>query len=91
MQSTAALGSLIEAVEASSSSDAMRGLAELIAQVEAARGLADNVAVMITDLFGGANPRKVAEAARGALAFYSVTKGLGPGADMLRKMHENPG
>lgn len=90
MQSAAALGSLVETVEASASPEAMRGLAELIAQAEAGRALAANMAAMITDLFGGANPRKVAEAARGALAFYGVTKGLGPGAEMLKKMQKSP-
>jgi hypothetical protein len=38
------------------------------------------------DLFGGSDPRKVAEAARGALAVYSFTRHVGAGADLLRRM-----
>lgn len=80
------LGALLAIVDASGDPEAMRGLARLVAKAEAGRALANDAAALITDLFGGSNPREVAQAARGALAHYGVVSGLGPGAEMLRKM-----
>jgi hypothetical protein len=91
MKETAEVGALMAAVEAASSPEAMRGLAIIIAQAAAGRTLSRDVAGMIDDLFGGSDPRKVAEAARGALALYSVTKQLGAGSDLLRRFHEDTG
>lgn len=70
---------------------AMRAFARLLAQSQAARGLAADVAGMVSDLFGGSAPRRVAEAARGALACYGIARGIGPGADAVRRMREGHG
>ena len=90
MQDTADAGILIAAVAASPKPEAaMRGLALFVAQAEAGHTLANDVAGMINDLFGGSDPRKVAEAARGALALYSVAKHLGAGSDLLRRFRQD--
>lgn len=70
---------------------AMRGFARLLAQAQAGRGLAQDVAGMVSDLFGGSDPRRVAEAARGALAVYGVARGVWPGAEAVRAMREGRG
>lgn len=75
---------------------AKRALTRLLAQSQAARGLASDVAAMVTDLFAGSDPRRVAEAARGALAAHCVARRVGPGrafepnahADAVRGMRE---
>lgn len=64
----------------------MRAFARLLAQSQAARGLASDVAGMVSDLFGGSDPRRVAEAARGALAVHGVARQVAPGADVVRAM-----
>lgn len=87
----AALLAVVEAAEGvpdlaarANAAPAMRALARLLAQSHAARGLAQDVAGMVTDLFGGSDPRRVGEAARGALAVYGVARQVGPGADAVR-------
>lgn len=84
MKEAAEVGALMAAVAAAASPDARRGLEIIVAQAAAGRTLAADVAAMIDDLFGGSEPRKVAEAARGSLAIYSFIKSLGPGAELLR-------
>ena len=86
MRGAADMGALLAVVDASGSAEAMRGLAHLVAKAEAGRTLANDAASLITDLFGGSDPREVAQAARGALAHYGVVSSLGAGAEMLRKM-----
>ena len=90
MIDAADLAALVEVVAASPSDEAKRGLARLIALAEAGRGLSATVGAMVTDLFGGSNPREVAHAARGALAVYSVTSQFGTGAELIRRMQDDP-
>lgn len=75
---------LMGVISTAASPEATRGLAFIVVQAAAGLTLSVTVAAMITDLFGGSDPRKVAEAARGALALYSVTKHLGTGSDLLQ-------
>lgn len=70
---------------------AMRAFARLLAQSRAACVLAGDMGGLISDLFGGSDPRRVAEAARGALACYGVARGVGPGAEAVRRMREGGG
>lgn len=101
MAEAADLGALLAVVEAAADGPdlaargqaqaAMRAFARLLAHTQAARGLAADVSGMVSDLFGGSDPRRVAEAARGALAVYGVARGIGPGADAVRGMREGRG
>ena len=94
------LGALLALVEAARSGpdlaaraqgeEAMRGCARLLAAAQAGQSLARDVSGLVTDLFGGSDPRKVAEAARGALAVYGVAKGIGPGAEIVRRIAAEP-
>ena len=94
----AALLAVVEAAEGTpdlaaraDAAPAMRALARLLAQSRAAGGLAQDVAGMVTDLFAGSDPRRVGEAARGALAVYGVARQVGPGADAVGAMRESGG
>lgn len=94
----AALLAVVEAADAApdlaaraNHAPAMRALARLLAQSQAARGLAADVAGLVSDLFGGSDSRQVAQAARGALAVYGIARGIGPGADAVRAMRETRG
>lgn len=101
MAEAADLAALLAVVEAAAdapdlaaradAAPAMRAFARLLAHDRAARGLAHDVAGLISDLFGGSDPRRVAEAARGALACYGIARGIGPGADAARAMREGRG
>lgn len=83
MKETAWTGALINVAE--TSPEAIHGLEVILAQAAAGQVLASAVAAMITDLFGGSNPRDVAQAARAALAVYGITKSMGAGANMLKQ------